>query len=765
MTEAAGGRLSPPNGTAAGAAPRRSALALLRPIRRLFALIGVGRWLAFGFLAGLLVLRVWDPFPVEILRLKVFDFYQSFEPRAISPQPVVIVDVDETSLARHGQWPWPRTLIADLVTQLGNFGVVAIGFDVVFPEPDRASPDQVANSLRGVDESIRAELLGLPGNDDSLADAFRKGRVVVGQAGYPKPVGGDRPLPHMPLATMGDDPRPFLLRFQGIVRNIPVLEEAAAGQGMFSINPERDGVVRRVPAIVRFGDEILPTLALELLRIATGGQALVIKTDEAGVRSLVVGGVEIPTDRQGRLWVNYSQHDPTKYIAAKDVLDGTAPFEKLSGRLVLIGTSATGLLDIKTTPVEAAMPGVEVHAQLLETILSGTQLVRPNYAIGAELVTAATVGLLVIVLVPIMGAIWTLALGGTLAAVLTAGSWYLYVEKGLLIDISYALLASLVIYGSLVYFNYFREEAQRRQVRSAFGQYLSPALVKQLADDPDRLVLGGEAKVMTFLFCDVRGFTTISEQFRDNPQGLTALINRFLTPLSDAILAYNGTIDKYMGDCIMAFWNAPLNDPAHAANACEAALAMVGNLQGLNVQRRAEAEAADEPFYDLQVGVGINTGACTVGNMGTAQRFDYSVLGDAVNLASRLEGQSKTYGVTIVIGEDTAAEIGDRFACLELDLIAVKGKTEPARIFALMGDAGRAADPDFVALAERNDALIRHYRAQAWGEARAALADCRARGADLGLATFYDLYEARIAAFEADPPPSDWDGVTVALTK
>jgi len=738
----------------------RWAASFARVLRR----FGYSRWLTTALLFALLVLRVWDPQPLETLRLKTFDFYQALQPRALSEQPIAIVDLDEVSLAEIGQWPWPRTVVADLVSQIMRFQAVAVGFDVVFAEPDRASPSAVANTLRGVDESFRVELRSLPDNDIWLANVFRQARVVVGQAGYPRDIGEpDRPVEPPPLAVIGDDPKPYLLHFAGIVRNIPVLEEAAQGRGMFSLNAERDGVVRRVPAIMSVKDAIVPTLALELLRIATGGNAYAIKTDQAGVKSVVVGGVEIPTDRHGRLWVHFSKHDPSKYVSAKDVLRGTLPPGALANKLVLIGTSATGLLDIKTTPVEPVLPGVEVHAQLLEAILAGSLLERPNYALGAELMMAAAVSLVVIALVPVMGAVLTLLLGSALAASLTAASWYLYVEDGILLDVGFALLASLIIYGSLVYINYFREERQKRRVRGAFSQYLSPALVKQLAENPDRLVLGGETKVMSFLFCDVRGFTTISEQYKTDPQGLTTLINRLLTPLTDAILAQNGTVDKYMGDCVMAFWNAPLNDDQHARHACQAALDMLLRLGAVNEERRQESDT--ESFVDLRVGIGINTGACTVGNMGSDQRFDYSVLGDAVNLASRLEGQSRNYGVPIVIGAATAAEVGEDFALLEMDLIAVKGKHEPERIFALLGDAALGTSDAFQELRRNNAALLACYRAQDWAGAKAALEECRKGGGPLGLDALYALHGERVDRFEAEPPDPEWDGVFVAETK
>jgi adenylate cyclase len=310
---------------------------------------------------------------------------------------------------------------------------------------------------------------------------------------------------------------------------------------------------------------------------------------------------------------------------------------------------------------------------------------------------------------------------------------------------------------------YLQTEAERERVRGAFSQYLSPALVEQLAQEPDRLRLGGESRTMSFLFCDVRGFTSISESFKSNPQGLTRLINRFLTPLTDAILAREGTIDKYMGDCIMAFWNAPLDDPQHPQHACESALVMFEELVKLNKDLKAEADENDEEHKPLNVGVGINTGECVVGNMGSEQRFDYSVLGDAVNLAARLEGQSKNYGVGIVIGEDTEALVNDEFATMELDLIAVKGKAEAVRIHTILGRKEMLAQQDFQTLKKQHGAMLEAYRRQDWPEARKLVGGCRS--ADGSFGGLYDLYEERIGFYIENPPDPDWDGVFVATTK
>src|SRR6201991_1799131 len=348
----------------------------------------------------------------------------------------------------------------------------------------------------------------------------------------------------------------------------------------------------------------------------------------------------------------------------------------IARKLVLIGTSAVGLNDIKTTPVSPATPGVEIHAQVLEAALTRSLLSQPPYAPILEFGAAVVLGLVVIALAPLFGPVTLVAAGALLATLLIGTSWYFYAQHRLLVDFTYPLLSTTAIYLTLIFSSFVREQAQRRQIRSAFGQYLSPALVEQLAHSPEKLVLGGEEREMTIMFSDVRGFTTISESYKHDPQGLTALMNRFLTPLTNAILARKGTIDKYMGDAIMAFWNAPLDDTQHEINACEAAVDMLERIDELNQQREQEAKHGGHVYIPLNVGVGLNTGTCVDGNMGSDLRFDYSVLGDSVNLASRLEGQSKEYGFPIIIGSKTALAAKDKFAILELDFIMVKGQKE-----------------------------------------------------------------------------------------
>jgi len=688
-------------------------------------------------------------------------------PREQTIRPVVIVDIDEASLKEIGQWPWPRTIVANLITRITQAGAVATGFDVIFAEPDRMSPAVAAESFRGLDEETRAKLSSLPSNDDVLAAAIKQGRVVVGQVGAstPQPRTQTEKKLETGFAILGADPTPYLVTFPGLLRNILPLEQAAAGRGLFSIVPESDGIIRRVPMIMEAQDSLVPALTMEMLRVVTHAGAIQVRTAEAGVKSVQVPGLVVPTDDRGQIWVHFNKHDPARYVSAKDVLQGNLPPDRLRGKLVLIGTSATGLLDIKTTPVEAAMPGVEVHAQILESVLTKSPLTYPEYAIGAEIVIAVLFGLAIIVAAPMLSASTVIALGVVLIAGLIGMSWYFFVENSLLIDFTYPLMSSWLIYLVLTFVNYFREQKQRQQIRSAFGYYLSPHMVEQLAKSPEKLVLGGEERRMTILFSDVRGFTTISEHYKDDPQGLTRLMNRFLTPLTNAIIERKGTIDKYIGDAIMAFWNAPVDDGDQEANACDAALEMQARAQALNVELKREAETNGGVYMPLRIGIGLNTGPCVVGNMGSDFRFNYSVLGDTVNVASRLEARTKDYRLPLVIGSRTAEKAKEKFATMEIDLIQVKGKKEPEAVFAVLGRAGAEQEPGWTELRELNARMLENYRKQNWDEALSLIARARKVRDGFDVSGLYDMYVERIEAYRANPPPPDWDGVYEAESK
>jgi adenylate cyclase len=723
-----------------------SAMHLARTLAREARRAGrlAGRLLPWAVLLGLLILRAWDPAPVELLRLQVFDQLQRAAPRQRDRPLVLIVDIDDRSLAELGQWPWPRTMVAAMVDRLAAAGAQVIAFDVVFAEPDRLSPKSLLDALPDLRPELRQALsTGLPDNDAVLAQSIAAAPVVLATAPSVQARRDAAPtgLPGG-VAEVGGDPRPFLLRYRGLVPSLPVLAAEATGIGHVGVAPELDNVARRVPLLIDVNGSLVPSLTLETLRVLAQARTSLVRSDEAGVVRVGVRDLSVETDRNGLAWVRYARPLAGRYIAARDLLAGRVAPQRLAGRVVLIGTSAAALADIKPTPLGMLMPGVEVHAQLLETVLDRATLVAPNYALGAELVLTFATGALLIGIMPWLGALPTLLLGGVVAAALALGSWYLFLARSVLIDVSFAAACGLVVYGLLVCAKYLREEGARKSIRLAFAQYLSSDLVDRLVRHPDRLRLGGEMRVATVMFVDVRGFTKISESL--DAEALTALINRILTRITGEVLRYRGTIDKYIGDAAMAFWNAPLDDPEHAPHACAAALAVVEGIAALDAELRAEGRT-DEDATTIRVGIGLNTGLCCVGNIGSTQRFNYSVIGDPVNIAARLEEQTKLFGCPILVGEDTA-RAASGFALLELDELRVRGKALTTRVLALLGNERLAASAEFRALADCHRMMLEAVRQGSEEEARELLARCRELQGDLPLTQAYDLYEARLAA-------------------
>ena len=748
---------------------------LFRLLRRWFSL---GRLVATALLLALAVLRIADPAIVKTARGQAFDAYQRIKPRDYTPVPVAILDIDEASIQTLGQWPWPRTRMAELVSRLTQNGVVATAFDIVFSEPDRTSPDRIAADNATLPADVVAALKQLPSNDSVFAQALSRARIVLGQTSV-RSVADTKAtqataIPDVPHAILGEDPTRYLPNYPALVQNLPELEQAAIGRGIFNSATDTDNVFRRVPMVISVDGKLRLSLSAELLRVATGASAFAVRTNEAGVEGIKIGRTLIATNAEGNIWPYLTPSLAARYISALDLINGAVAPNRLRGHLVLVGTSAVGLGDFRATPLGVQVPGVEIHAQALENILTNTMLVRPNYALGAEVLAIIALGLGAIILVPMLGATWAalsaiIVLGGYVAA-----CWYAFDSHRLLIDPLYPTLSAALIFILMSVFNYMREEKRRAEIRSAFGQYVSPDVVDSLADNPQALSLGGQTRDLTILFSDVRGFTAISESYRENPQGLTHLMNVFLNCLSNAVLRQKGTIDKFMGDAIMAFWNAPVTNPNHPLAACRAALDMIRDVDTLNEdmkaeyeQRLADGEATAEGYHPINIGIGINTGTCVVGNMGSDSRFDYTALGDAVNLASRLEGQSKPYGIKIVLGQATAKAIEGELATFQVDRIRVKGKQEPETIFALLGDGEMLADPKFQDLHKLNEDMLRLYRSLDFESAQALLETVgeAAEALNIDIDGYLLLYELRIAEFSANPPGRDWDGVYTATTK
>ncbi len=716
-------------------------------------------------------LNIANPPLLQSLRLNVFDTLLIAHPRPYEDMPVKIVDIDDESLKRLGQWPWPRVKVAEMIDRLTAAGAGAIALDIVFAEPDRTSPSQIIPVWKEQNILGDTALDSLPDHDAIFAESLANANAVTGFV-LNEQLTQKKPALKAGYAIAGDDPSPYLERFTGSVISLPELEAAATGNGALNSIPERDGVIRRIPMLFGLGGKLYPTLSAEALRIAQGASTYVVKAtgasgeasygSDAGLVGIKIGQFEVPTDASGKFWVHYTDYTPKRYIPAWRVFKDNFDPATVDGQIILVGTSAAGLKDLRATPLNSAASGVEVHAQAIEQVLLQHFITRPDWMHGAELLSMIAVGLILIALIAYLPFIWSAAFAVAALGGAAWFSWWSFTANNMLVDPVTPSIAVLFVYLTESLRHFITTEREKQQVRDAFSHYMSPALVERLAEHPEALKLGGEMREMTILFCDIRGFTTISEQF--DAEGLTRFINRFLTPMTDEILAREGTIDKYMGDCIMAFWNAPLDDDKHAEHGCLSALGMQRTLLDLNAALKQEAEEKNTRYIPVNIGIGLNTGECCVGNMGSDQRFDYSVLGDDVNLASRLEGQSKTYGVTTVIGDNTAKQL-EGMAVLELDLIMVKGKTSAVRIHTLLGDKELAESDAFTKLKKAHDAMLKAYRAQEWDAAEKAGKTCRKHLGELEISGLYDLYDERIAAYKQTPPPADWDGVFVALTK
>jgi len=721
------------------------------------------------FLAAAVACRAADPFVVQALRLIAFDSYQRLAPQPYDPAlPVRIVDIDPESLARYGQWPWPRTLMRDLVTRLNAAGAAAIAFDILFADPDQNSPEQVVRRLPPDRAARLGDMTGIETNDAALAGVLPDAPVVLPIV-LNNTARGSAFVPKAGFVTAGDDPRPFLHGFTGADRNLPQLDAAAKGIGALNWIPARDQVVRRAPMFLRLGDAIVPSLTAEALRVAQGASTYILKSSNAsgegafgqstGLNTARIGDVIFPVDADGALTLKFRLSQPAAYIPAWKVLAGE-PGDDVSGRIVLIGTSTPGLLDLRATPLEQGIPGVEVHAMALEHVLAGRHLTRPDYAIAVEEFIIVALGLLLAFALPRLSPELAAAAGAALFVAVNLGGWVAFRYGDLLFDPFYPALALLILTAGIAFHIYRQTENQRGAIRSAFGRYLAPEVVADIVANPGRLELGGEVRELTLMFCDVRDFTSISEGL--DAAALTHFINELLTPLSDIILHQRGTIDKYMGDAIMAFWNAPLPLADHAGRACRSAVAMMAKMDELNARWRGEAEAAGRDYRPVRIGIGINTGACCVGNLGSEQRFDYSAIGDDVNLTSRLEGLTKFYGVPAIASENTIRAAGD-IAALELDFIMVKGRSAPTRIFAL-ADLLDCAGGDMTRLRERHLRFLAAYRARRWDEAEAHIAQCRAIGCGR-LDAYYDRFSARIATLRQADLPADWNGAYAMAEK
>ena len=661
--------------------------------------------LAFITLAAITFLGLKEPQVKEILRLKAFDLLLQSETKQVS-QDVGVITIDEKAIEKYGQWPWKRDILAEVIYKLREAEVGIIVLPILFSEEDRL------------------------GGDAELAEVLQYG-VVISQVGTTQTNKNAVPRGVAKI----NNPMPWLYTWPGMLGPIPELGEKASGVGVLNTVPEVDGVVRRMPLIMRVGDETYPAMAIQVIRVAVGAPSYQIKAGEGGIIAMRVPGYPtINTDANARIWLRWNKEYETISLADIDQAS------KFKGRTVIVTPTAEGLNSIVATPLgEKYM--YEITANALQTVLDGKQIKRVDISALVEIVVAVLVGVMIIVATRFFP-YW--AIGITLALLYSGtvyASYLVFHRYSLLGDASWAVITLTVVGFHSVFNRFILEFQQKQEIKKQFGSYLSPHMVAQLQKNPGLLKLGGDSRELSIMFTDVRGFTAISEHYGEDVQGLTKIMNRYMTAMTQDILDNKGTIDKYIGDAQMAFWNAPIDDWDHAENSVRTGIKMLDSLKKFN------EEVQQEGIPAFGMGLGINTAEVVVGNMGSDQRFDYTCLGDGVNLAARLEGQSKTYGVLIVLGPETAKQVKGKIDVFELDCIAVKGKKIGVKIYTVAKES------------EHHRQFLESYYGGDWKEALNRLDTAKKFHEDM--TDYYSNMKARIQAGK----PKDWDGTYKATSK
>lgn len=706
--------------------------------------IGIGLLLLILMVA----IRIIDPYPVRAVRLFYFDYAQRIDPRDNANLPVRVVDIDDASLTLLGQWPWPRDRIGALVTRLTeDYGAAAVVFDVLFSEPDRLSParilirPEIAGLLKTAPKEEQLDALD---NDKQLARAMEGHNVILGVAAAPP----DRPT-SMPgkagVVQIGAEPGQGLITYLGTTAIVPDLWNAAAGIGAINVSPVGDSdTVRMVPVMWNSPQGIIPGMAFEALRVALGESTIVINgpSEAPGVTTSVqIGDYEIPTTPDGQVWVRYRHEDPSLYVPARAILAAgydEAIRAKLEGNIVFVGTSAAGLLDIRSTPLGENVPGVSIHAQILEQVLTGDFLVRDDYISGLEIIAFICLSGIVIAVMSMAGPAVSMVVGGIAALVVLVISGVFF-QRGFLFDATFPMFGGLAVFMVLASYQFIIADREKRLIRKSFSHYVAPSVLKEIEKSGHELELGGQVRTLTVMFCDLRNFTPLSETMQ--PADLVSMLNNLFSQFSDCVLDEQGTIDKFVGDSIMAFWNAPLETEDHRRMACNAALNIRKALVEFNAPR------VEVGLPRLAVGVGLCSGPACVGNIGSRQRYSYSAIGDTVNVAARMEASCRYLGYDVVISEDTHSGILG-MAALSAGKIGLKGKTERVPMYVLVGDNAVAESPGFAELQALHQALMEEI-AETRKYGREAFERCRTAAirVEPGLQKFYDKLSERLLDF------------------
>ncbi|MFS8047580.1 CHASE2 domain-containing protein [Rhizobium sp. BR 314] len=709
----------------------------------------IGVVIGLAIVTALAILRASDPELLRLARDLTFDQYQRLVPRTFESQPVRVIDIDEASLREFGQWPWPRNRIAALVDRLSDMGAAAIAFDVLFAEPDRLSPRNVVRDVTGIDRSLLSKL---PDNDEIFSQSLL-GRPVVLGFGLSNE-GHYLPPAKAGFAYTGESPFGAPPVIKAATPLQPQLEANAAGLGHISLNPgASSAVVREVPLFLSDGKQLYPSLALEALRVAQGASTYVLDTAPGTPNTLTrakIGNFVAPVTASGELWLYVSPDTTKRYISVSKVLvpeNASADIRAaIEGSIVFIGTSASGLQDVRTTALGENVPGVSIHAQIIEQILSGRFLSRPDWADGLEILSIAVLGSLLVIVTTFVNPAVALACGLLITFFALVASWIAFLYGGLLFDPLAPIVSGSITHFAATAFRFLVTDRERRDVRRAFGHYLSPSLLHRIEHTRNALRLGGDERELTVMFVDVRNFTQISEEI--TPSAVVAFLNTLLDALSHHVIANDGTLDKFIGDSIMAFWNAPVDVSDHAGKAVRAALGMRDTLARLN---SSDAFGFGDE-RQVAIGIGIHTGLACVGNMGAETRFNYTAVGDAVNIAARIESACKDINFDILVSEPTAGLLPD-CALLEAGALTLKGKSMRTRLFAVAGDSQLQKSADFLELQTLHRELVAALRTRSTSRRKLIGATrLKAQAVTTGLLQgFYSQISRRAGHFVDEP--------------
>ena len=688
------------------------------------------KWLYSGYavvvsIALLLAVRVVDPTPLQSLRGQVFDSYQQLDEIQQS-EDVVLINIGEKSLAKYGQYPFPRQYYAQLVVDVAMKNSGVVGWTIMFPEKDRFQGDDSFASI------LNQNLVNVPG--------ARKNPVNYNVLSQTPSVKGIKTTgPHIGTGTIGPVPaKDYLLTWPNLVTNVPMLEVVSNGKGVLASAPQPDNQTRTYPLAISVGDKIYPSFAVEMLRVKTGKPSYIVKTSEIGIQEVAIPPYDpIVTQPNGTAYIRFNNtFEEIEYEGAESIPD-------LAGKFVIVGVTAEGIANPVPTPRGNLYPQ-QIQAHMLQNFIDGSNIVRNEMSAILELIVSLTVMVMIALAVYKLPLLWTAPISLSVLGGISYYSVYKYTSDLVLLDATFPVLSGFLVFTQAAFNNFYKQFKLREQIKKQFEHYLAPAMVKKLQKNPELLQLGGDTKNMTYLFSDIRGFTPISEQFKTDPQGLGKLINRYMTPMTDLVMQKEGTIDKYIGDALMAIWGAPLDIENHAQLAIETAQEMEVELAKLNKELKADG------LMELGVGIGINTGDAVVGNMGSNQRFDYTVLGDSVNLAARLEAQTKEYGVFFMFTEHTLKHIKEPVGLVTLDKIAVKGQTAPVTIYTILKDAKE------VRVINR---MVDAYQNREWAECAHQIEVMKEHNWNPVLA---ELYAKRI---KQPMPKGEWDGVERKTTK